>query len=129
MVKRKDGLFAYQLASVVDDGTMGITDVVRGADLIESTPRQIALFEALGYEPPRFWHLPLMRDEDGNLMSKRDGSESLARWKAEGKHAPDVVGFLASSLGLIDRPVSLSAGELLQSLTTARLESALCWAS
>ena len=77
IVRRKDGIFAYQLASVVDDGELGVTDVVRGADLLDSTARQIALFRALDYPLPRFWHVPLMVDHTGRKMGKRDGSDLL----------------------------------------------------
>ena len=66
VVKRRDGLYAYQLAVVVDDALMGVTDVVRGADLLGSTPRQIALYETLELPAPRFWHVPVMNDEHGN---------------------------------------------------------------
>ena len=75
VVLRRDGLFAYQLAVVVDDALMGITDVLRGADLAPSTPRQILLYRALGLSPPRFWHVPLMLGEDGQRLAKRDGND------------------------------------------------------
>ena len=119
VIKRKDGLFAYQLANVVDDGLMGITDVVRGADLIDSTIRQIALFESLGFPTPRFWHIPLLYDEHNQPMSKRDGSQSLGQWRGDmGEKQPEtMVGQLAFSMGLIDRCEALSARELLNSLT------------
>ena len=77
VIKRADGLFAYQLAVVVDDLAMHMSDVVRGDDLLDSTPRQIALFEALGGKIPTFWHVPLMNDLDGTRLSKRDNSSGL----------------------------------------------------
>ena len=117
VIKRTDGLFAYQLAVVVDDGLMGITDVVRGADLLDSTARQIELFEALGYPVPDFWHVPLMLDDTGARLSKRDGSDSLELWRQQGKSAEDVIGHLAFSVGLIDEERAVSARELLQGLT------------
>lgn len=116
VVRRSDQLFAYQLAVVVDDALMGITDVVRGADLLTSTPRQIALFETFGVEPPRFWHAPLMVDDDGERMSKRDGSDSLRLLKERGWDAPRVIGHLAASLGWVDDGARLSARELLEEL-------------
>ena len=84
VLKRNDGLYAYQLAVVVDDALMGITDVVRGMDLNESTPRQILLFEVLGVPIPTFWHVPLMRDDDGRRMSKRFDSRTIEDFRAGG---------------------------------------------
>lgn len=71
IVKRKDGLFAYQLAVVVDDAAQGVTEVVRGQDLLASAPRQWLLHRALGAPPPSFAHLPLLVDDDGHRLSKR----------------------------------------------------------
>ena len=82
LLRRSDGLFAYQLAVVVDDGAMGVTQVVRGADLLSSTPRQLYLYRLLGLEPPAFYHFPLLLAPDGRRLSKRDGDiglDSLAR--------------------------------------------------
>lgn len=121
VLRRADGLFAYQLAVVVDDIAMGITDVVRGADLLESTPRQIALFRALGAPLPRFWHVPLMVDAAGARLSKRDGSESLQALRAAGWTPERVVGALATSLGW----PALSAAELLQHLDLERFRAGL----
>ena len=116
VVKRKDGLFAYQLATVVDDGLMGVTDVVRGADLTDSTPRQIALFNALGFNPPRFWHVPLMKDDQGKRMSKRDGSKSVCQWRNQSKTPEELVGQLAQSAGLIEQNEAISCENLLSQL-------------
>ena len=74
IVKRADGVFAYQLAVVVDDEAQGVTQVVRGADLLASTARQIALQRALGYRTPAYAHVPLVVDENGVKISKRDGA-------------------------------------------------------
>ncbi len=84
VVRRRDGLFAYQLACAVDDALMGVTRVVRGADLLASTPRQIAILRALGLPVPRYRHIPLVRDEEGRRMSKRDGSLSLGSLRTSG---------------------------------------------
>jgi len=118
-IKRADGLFAYQLAVVVDDGMMGITDVVRGADLLDSTTRQIELFETLGYPVPTFWHVPLMLDDSGARLSKRDGADSLEVWRQQGKNAEAVIGYLAFSVGLIDIKQAISTNDLLQALKSS----------
>lgn len=125
VVRRKDGIFAYQLASVVDDIALGVTDVLRGADLLDSTARQIALFDALGEVPPRFWHVPLMTDNDGEKLAKRDGSQSLKVWRDQGRSAADVIGELAASAGLVSDDAVLSAAELLQQLTLEKFTDAL----
>jgi glutamyl-tRNA synthetase len=117
VVRRRDGLFAYQLAVVVDDALMGVTDVVRGADLLDSTPRQLALIEALGYPPPRYWHVPLVMDETGRRMAKRDTDNLVTRWREEGRSAEQVIGELAASAGLTDSATAISAHELRASLT------------
>lgn len=84
IVRRRDGLFAYQLACAVDDGLMGVTHVVRGADLLTSAPRQIALLLALGLPVPEYTHVPLVADEAGRRMCKRDGSQALRALRERG---------------------------------------------
>ncbi len=83
-VRRNDGAWAYQLACVVDDADMGITDVVRGADLLSSTARQALLFDALGANRPRFWHAPLLTDANGARLAKRSGALSLRQMREGG---------------------------------------------
>ena len=119
VIKRADGLFAYQLATAVDDKEQGVTDVLRGADLLDSTARQIYLTQALDdtIKPPKYWHVPLMLDDQGERMAKRGGALSLAEWRAEGKTAPELITFLAGSLGLIDTKLAISAGDLLIDLS------------
>lgn len=77
VIRRADGPFAYQLAVVVDDAEQGVTEVVRGGDLLDSTPRQIALQRALGLATPRYAHLPLIVGRDGSKLRKRDGALPL----------------------------------------------------
>jgi glutamyl-Q tRNA(Asp) synthetase len=112
VLKRADGCWAYQLAVVVDDAFQGITDVVRGADLAESTPRQTVLQQALGWPTPRYLHVPVVLAEDGQKLSKQTGAQALDRsrplamlmraWTDLGFapiEAPDVPGFLARATG------------------------------
>jgi glutamyl-Q tRNA(Asp) synthetase len=82
VIRRADGLWAYQLAVVVDDAFQGITDVVRGADLLDNTPRQIALQRALGLATPRYLHLPLVRDAAGRKLSKQTQAPAIDPRKA-----------------------------------------------
>ncbi|MBF6592231.1 MAG: tRNA glutamyl-Q(34) synthetase GluQRS, partial [Ktedonobacterales bacterium] len=101
IVRRGDGIIAYQLAVVVDDALMGITQVVRGADLLSSTARQLALFEALDAPPPtEFAHVPLAVDAAGARLAKRDASAGLAAQRATPGIGPErVLGALAASCG------------------------------
>ena len=77
VLRRADGLWAYQLAVVVDDADQGITDVVRGEDLVDNTPRQILLQRALGLPTPRYLHTPLVRAANGDKLSKQSGAPAL----------------------------------------------------
>lgn len=90
---------SYQLAVVVDDAAMGVTQVVRGLDLVPSTPRQILLHRALGHPEPEFGHLPLVVGSDGRRLAKRDGSVKLAALRSGGCEPRRLVGWLAASLG------------------------------
>jgi glutamyl-tRNA synthetase len=92
LVWRKDDLPSYQLACTVDDALMGITEVVRGADLITSTFRQLLLYRALGWTPPAFYHCPLVLDESGHRLAKRDEGTTLRGLRAAGMRAGDLVG-------------------------------------
>jgi len=107
VVRRNDGAFAYNLAVVVDDAEQGVGEVVRGADLLDSTPRQLWLGERLGVAAPRYAHVPLMLDHEGVRLAKRDGGATLAGRLALGETAAQVRSALAASLGLCapgDRP-------------------------
>lgn len=121
VVKRRDDLFAYQLAVVVDDALMGVTDVVRGDDLLDSTPRQIALQEALALPTPRYWHVPVIRDGDGRRLSKRHGARSLDEYRAAGGSPESLIGRFAADLSLVDTDAALSARDLLSGLDKADL--------
>jgi glutamyl-tRNA synthetase len=113
VLKRRDGLYAYQLAVVVDDLLMGIDDVVRGSDLLASTARQIQLIEALGGSTPSYAHVPLMVSARGEKLSKRDQGLNLRSLREEGASPEAVTGYLAHSLGLLDRPESCRPADLI----------------
>ena len=104
VLKRADGFWAYQLAVVVDDAEQGVTDVVRGADLIDSTPRQIFLQRLLGYPTPRYLHVPVVRAADGQKLSKQTGATALAADTEAAALA--VLGQSAAFLGLDVPPQS-----------------------
>jgi glutamyl-tRNA synthetase len=114
VVRRNDGAFAYNLAVVVDDGDQGIEEVVRGADLIETTPRQVWLAERLGLPVPHHVHVPLVLGPDGTRLAKRHGAVTLADRAALGEDADAVRGRLATSLGLATRGERPTMRELLE---------------
>ncbi len=99
VIKRADGLFAYQLAVVVDDAAQGVTQVVRGADLLSSTPRQMLLQQLLGYATPEYAHLPLLVDAGGGKLSKRNTSVSLGQGAALAHNGWQLLAAAASCLG------------------------------
>lgn len=100
VLRRRDGLFAYQLAVVADDAAQGVTHVVRGADLLPSTARQIQLYHALGKPVPAFGHVGLVLNPHGQKLSKRDGAVGLAALRQAGIQPQVIVGWLAATLGL-----------------------------
>ncbi len=102
----------YQLAVVVDDAAMGVTEVVRGDDLLPSTHRQLLLYEALGLPAPRFVHVPLVVGPDARRLAKRHGDTRLSRVRAAGVRPERVVGLLASWCGWTRRGEELSAADL-----------------
>ena len=119
-LRRGDGVFAYQLAVVVDDALMGVTEVVRGADLLSSTPRQLWLYRELGLPAPQFYHLPLLLAPDGRRLSKRDGDQSLENLRA--RFSPEeVVGRLAFAVGLQDAPRPRTPQSLVSDFSWARI--------
>ncbi len=103
VLRRGDGVFAYQLAVVVDDLEMGVTEVVRGADLLTSAPRQALLATLLGGMPPRWAHVPLIVGADGARVAKRGGGVTLREQRAAGTESGTLVDALARLLGLAPR--------------------------
>lgn len=120
ILRRSDGVFAYQFAVVLDDALSGVTEVVRGADLISSTARQIWLYRQLGFEEPTFYHIPLMTDGAGNRLAKREGALDAGTLRSR-FDAEAVVGAIAYAAGQIDRNEPLSAKELLAHFDWAKL--------
>lgn len=112
ILRRSDGVYAYQLAVVVDDGAMGVTQVVRGRDLLDSTPRQLWLQEALGLPHPAYGHVPLLLAPDGRRLAKRDRDLELSQLQ-ERYTAPELVGKLAHWAGLLPEEMPITPRELL----------------
>ena len=98
VLQRADGIFAYQLACAVDDGLMGMTEVVRGEDLRSSAPRQAALLSALGYAVPAYFHVPLMLGADGQRLAKRNGALSVRELRAQGLAPAQVLALATEGL-------------------------------
>lgn len=111
IVRRADGVYAYQLAVVVDDAAGGVTEVVRGCDLLSSTPRQVYLQELLGYETPAYYHVPLLIDASGRRLSKRDGDLDLGALR-EKMSAEELLGRLAWAAGILEEYEAVSAADL-----------------
>lgn len=112
LLKRSDGIVAYQLAVVVDDGEMGITQVVRGRDLLGSAARQTWLSRLLGYEPPTFGHVPLLVAPDGRRLSKRERDLDMGALRERFGRPEAILGALASSVGMAEAGEALRADEL-----------------
>ena len=124
-VRRGDGAFAYQLAVVVDDIAMNITRVVRGADLLASTPRQLYLYELLGGSPPAYAHVPLLLGPDGARLSKRHSALPLKTLRQNGVKAPQLIGRLAAWAGQLDTQEPISARELAQGFDIKKIPRSL----
>lgn len=120
IIRRSDGVFAYQLAVVVDDALMGVNHVVRGRDLLCSAPRQAWLHEILGYEPPRFFHTPLLLAPDRRRLAKRDHDLDMGALR-ERYTAQELTGLLAAYAGLLDRPEKVTARELVPGFTWSKV--------
>ncbi|MBE6555182.1 MAG: tRNA glutamyl-Q(34) synthetase GluQRS [Ruminococcaceae bacterium] len=121
VVRRSDGVFAYQLAVVVDDALSGVSEVVRGNDLLSSTPRQIYLQRMLGFTAPRYCHIPLLVDAEGRRLSKRDGDGCMSEVRARYRDAAPVIGALAAALGIIEKSEPITLRELLSLFDMTRL--------
>lgn len=114
VVRRADGLYAYQLAVAVDDGSMGITHVLRGRDLLSSTAQQIWLMEVLGYTPPSYTHVPMLIDASGNRLSKRQQGITVRSLRDRGVQADAILSALALAGGLVSERRLYHKGELLR---------------
>ena len=122
IIRRSDGVFAYQLAVSVDDAAMGITRVVRARDLLSSAPRQKWLIETLGGRAPDYCHAPLLVSPEGRKMSKREGDLNMETLR-ERFTAPELCGELAAMCGLIDSPESVTPSELTEVFDWKRIPS------
>ena len=114
LVRRSDGVFAYQLAVVVDDAAMGVTEVVRGCDLLGSTPRQIYLQHLLGLPTPRYAHIPLLMSPDGRRLSKRDRDLDLGELRARFGTPEALLGWLAGQTGIAPNATPRTAEQLVE---------------
>ena len=121
VVCRADGVYVYQLAVTVDDGEAGVTEVVRGMDLLSSAPRQMYLQELLGFAQPEYGHVPMLLAPDGRRLSKRDKDLDLG-YLRQNMTPEELIGILACSSGLIDKKEAISARELAAEFTWDKLK-------
>ena len=120
VVRRADGVYVYQMAVTVDDGEAGVTEVVRGMDLLGSAPRQMYLQELLGFPHPTYGHVPMLLSADGRRLSKRDEDMDLSVLR--NRMTPEeLIGHLAYASGLIDKKESISARELAKEFAWEKL--------
>jgi glutamyl-tRNA synthetase len=121
IVRRSDGVYAYQLAVVTDDGLSGVTEIVRGCDLLDSTPRQIWLQRLLGFSAPKYFHVPLLTAPDGRRLSKRDGDMDMGAL-LERFSPQEIIGCLAHLLGLLPEPEAVTPSELIAVFDWSRVK-------
>jgi glutamyl-tRNA synthetase len=126
VLRRNDGVPAYHLAVVVDDALQGVSEVVRGDDLLPVTPTQVALQRLLGLPTPRYLHVPLVMGADGERLAKRHGAVTLRSLRANGVEASQVLGRLAASLNLAEADARPSADELVDRFERRKLPR-LAW--
>lgn len=116
ILRRGDGAWSYQLGVVVDDALMGVTEVMRGDDLLLSAAQQIYLYRLLGYQPPEFAHVPLVCNESGIRLSKRDKSLSMEYLRAH--HTPEeILGMVAHRASLLNAPTPITLPQLLSTFS------------
>ena len=120
VVRRADGVYVYQLAVTVDDGEAGVTEVVRGMDLLSSAPRQMYLQELFGFPHPEYGHVPMLLAPDGRRLSKRDKDLDLGELRKR-VTAEQLLGTLAFAGGLIDQNTAISAAELAKEFSWEKL--------
>ena len=120
VVRRADGVYVYQLAVTVDDGEAGVTEVVRGMDLLSSAPRQMYLQELFGFPHPEYAHVPMLMAEDGRRLSKRDRDLDLGELQKR-MTGEALLGHLAFACGLIDQQKPVSAAELAKEFSWNKL--------
>lgn len=121
VVRRADGCYVYQLAVTVDDGEAGVTEVVRGVDLLPSAPRQMYLQEIFGFSQPTYAHVPLLVAPDGRRLSKRDRDLDLGQLLL--RHSPEkIIGNLAFSCGLLEKNEPISADELIDCFSWEKMK-------
>jgi len=121
VLRRNDGIAAYNLATVVDDAHQGVEEVVRGDDLLESTPRQVLLARLLGLRPPAYAHVPLVVGTDGARLAKRHGAVTLAELAATGVGIDEVRSRLAAGLGLAGKSEAVTMATLVDRFDPSRL--------
>lgn len=122
VLQRRDRVVAYQLAVVVDDMAMNITEVVRGRDLSSSTARQIQLIEALGGTAPAYAHVPIVLNSTGEKLSKRDVAFTVRTVREGGVRPQQLIGYLAFTLGLLESPAAVAAADLVSSFDWKRVK-------
>lgn len=120
IIRRADGVYAYQLAVVCDDAQGGITQIVRGRDLLSSVPRQMYLQRLLGFETPQYYHVPLLLAADGRRLSKRERDLDLGALQQR-LCAPELIGRLAFLAGLLPKPEAIQAAELVAEFDWSRV--------
>jgi glutamyl-tRNA synthetase len=122
VIARSDGTPAYQLAVVIDDHAMGVTEVLRGDDLLPSAFRQLELYEFFDWQPPAFAHVPLVVGPDGRRLAKRHGDTRLATLRRGGVKAERLLGLLAWSCGFLPNPEPVAASELLADFSLKKVK-------